>query len=98
MTSIDLQEIIQIAKNAGKSIMDIYNTEFIVEKKEDTSPLTAADRASHTVIVEGLKNLNPLIPVLSEEGKDTPYETRRSWELFWLSSRVFQPKNNVIDG
>lgn len=64
--------------------MEIYNGEITVEIKDDKSPLTAADKASHAVIVAGLQELTPDIPVLSEEGKDIPYEVRRNWRRFWL--------------
>jgi 3'(2'), 5'-bisphosphate nucleotidase len=44
--------------------------------------LTKADEVSHNIIVNGLKKYN--IPILSEEGKNIPYEERKNWKLFWL--------------
>ncbi len=80
-----LEKIIPIAVKAGETIMDIYHSaDFGVEMKSDNSPLTLADRASHDIIVEGLKKEFPGIPVLSEEGRDIPYEERKNWEKFWL--------------
>ncbi len=80
-----LSKIIPIAIKAGEAIMDIYHSaDFGVEMKSDNSPLTLADRASHDIIVKGLKKEFPDIPVLSEEGKDIPYEERKNWEKFWL--------------
>lgn len=38
-----------------------------VVSKADNSPVTAADIAAHTVIMDGLRTLTPDIPVLSEE-------------------------------
>ncbi len=55
-----------------------------VSYKADNSPLTAADLASHEIIVAGLAALAPDIPLLSEEGAERPYSTRRDWDLFWL--------------
>jgi 3'(2'), 5'-bisphosphate nucleotidase len=46
--------------------------------------LTAADLASHDVIVRGLHRIAPEWPVLSEESEGTPYEQRRAWPVFWL--------------
>lgn len=77
--------LLDIATQAGKAIMEIYNSEdFGVETKADDSPLTIADKASNEVIEAGLHELNPEIPILSEEGKDIPFETRSKWSSFWL--------------
>lgn len=77
-----LSQIAQTAMLAGKAILEIYNTDFDVEKKSDQSPLTAADKAAHEVIVEGLTSTQ--LPVLSEEGKNIVFEERNQWEAFWM--------------
>ena len=71
------------AFDAGLAILETYNSGFDVEYKADNSPLTTADRASNAIIMERLQTLWS-IPVLSEESRQVPYETRREWELFWL--------------
>ena len=63
--------------------MDVYRSDFSVELKQDQSPLTVADRRSHEILSSYLHEHYPF-PVLSEEGKDIPYEERRNWERFWL--------------
>jgi len=73
-----------IARAAGDEILRVYRGEIEVEMKDDRSPLTAADRASHAVIERGLRGHFPEIPVLSEEGRDIPYTERRHWQRFWL--------------
>ncbi|WKZ17561.1 MAG: 3'(2'),5'-bisphosphate nucleotidase CysQ [Candidatus Jettenia sp. CY-1] len=77
------------AKEAGDAILEVYNSNFSVEKKEDNSPLTIADKRSHEIIakhVSQLTNQKAYITghILSEEGKDIPYEERKNWEYFWL--------------
>lgn len=78
------------AEEAGKAILDVYETGLIVAgKKYDGSPLTIADQRSHEIITRCLKNRlgsggNYQFPVLSEEGKDIGYEERERWEYFWL--------------
>ena len=67
----DMKKIIAIAKQAGEKIMQIYQKDFSVEYKEDQSPLTEADLASHHLICGELSKLYPDIPVLSEESADT---------------------------
>ena len=82
---IDIEIVCKISKQAGSAIMEIYGTEnFSIEYKDDNSPLTAADKASHEVIMSGLKKHFPDIPILSEEGADIPYAVRKEWQRFWL--------------
>ena len=82
---VDLEKIVDIALEAGNAIMEIYNSDnFYVEIKSDNSPLTRADKTSHEIIKEKLLSFYPDIPVLSEEGKEIPYDERKNWKLFWL--------------
>lgn len=84
LSSIDIIDIIQTAKEAGEKILEVYRSPFDIKNKEDNSPLTMADCLSHKVISERLRDLYPAIPILSEEGRDISYETRRKWQCFWL--------------
>jgi 3'(2'), 5'-bisphosphate nucleotidase len=87
MVQINIQRIIDITLEAGKAILDIYDHEElfnVVDYKSDDSPLTLADKKSHEVISQKLKEIYPEIPVLSEEGKSIPYEVRKGWNQFWL--------------
>ncbi|MBT8141257.1 MAG: 3'(2'),5'-bisphosphate nucleotidase CysQ, partial [Gammaproteobacteria bacterium] len=62
-----LEKVIQLSQRAGAAIMQVYARDFSVETKQDTSPLTEADLAAHALIVQGLGDITPHIPVLSEE-------------------------------
>jgi 3'(2'), 5'-bisphosphate nucleotidase len=78
-----VNKIINTALEAGKAILDIYNSKnYEVESKADDSPLTTADLASNSIINDNLKPLG--LPILSEENKQIPYEDRRHWTEFWL--------------
>ncbi|KIO36005.1 3'(2'),5'-bisphosphate nucleotidase CysQ [Shewanella sp. cp20] len=80
-----LGELVEIAKAAGEAIMQVYASEQMdIQAKADDSPVTAADLASHKVIVEALARLTPEIPVMSEEAADIPWETRKQWQQYWL--------------
>lgn len=79
-----LPAVIDIARRAADAILQVYDSEFAVEHKDDRSPLTAADRAAHEVIVAGLAALAPQWPVLSEEAASAPYAQRRAWQRYWL--------------
>ncbi|MGM0530966.1 MAG: 3'(2'),5'-bisphosphate nucleotidase CysQ [Bacteroidota bacterium] len=71
------------ALQAGKVINEVYREKnFEVESKADESPLTLADRKSHEIIMSYLNQTD--YPILSEEGKDIPYEERSAWNHFWL--------------
>ena len=74
---------IQASIAAGNAINEVYHSEdFGVEYKSDKSPLTLADQKSHEIIMNVLTEFE--IPILSEEGKDTPYAQRKDWERFWV--------------
>ena len=80
-----LEPVAALAVEAGDRILDVYNSdEFSVQEKDDRSPLTAADLASHNTIVDGLAALTPGIPVLSEESASLPYSERAAWQQYWL--------------
>ena len=79
-----LPSLIEIARQAADEILKVYETDFDVADKDDKSPLTAADMASHRAIVRGLEELTPDIPILSEESAAAPYEERKSWQRYWL--------------
>ena len=76
------------AKRAGEAILEVYGSDFEVEQKDDKSPLTLADKRSHEIIMDVLGQTitvnNSTVPVLSEEGKEIPYDERKKWEYFWL--------------
>ncbi|WP_029406891.1 3'(2'),5'-bisphosphate nucleotidase CysQ [Thiomicrorhabdus sp. Milos-T2] len=99
LEKINVQEIITLAKQAGEAIMAVYEKDFEVEFKTDQSPLTEADKAAHHIIEQGLLKLDQQngtqIPILSEEGKNIPYETRKNWEYFWLVDPVDGTKEFV---
>jgi 3'(2'), 5'-bisphosphate nucleotidase len=83
---IDIKRILAIAIEAGKAIMEIYNDpdrDFETTLKSDDSPLTAADRVSHDIIVDALQSYSNEIPIISEEGKSLPFSERSHWEYFW---------------
>ena len=79
-----LTEVRQIAYEAGRNIMEIYERGFSVEEKADHTPVTEADFAAHRVILNGLQALTPDIPILSEECSPPPYHERACWPRYWL--------------
>jgi 3'(2'), 5'-bisphosphate nucleotidase len=99
LNQIDIQDIVTIAKEAGKAIMQVYKQDFEVEYKQDSSPLTLADKKANDIIEAGLNKLSVNLPILSEEGNDIPYKDRKEWEYFWLvdpldGTKEFVKKND----
>lgn len=78
-----INPILQIAKEAGGIIMRHYSADSInVERKDDHSPVTIADKDANDYIVGKLTALTPDIPIISEEGINEP--TRADQRHFWL--------------
>ena len=73
---------IKAAYQGGLEILEVYNSDFTVEHKDDKSPLTLADKRAHLKIVEYLETTE--IPILSEEGRSIPFDERSSWRRFWM--------------
>ncbi len=80
-----LEQLISIAETAGSLILDVYNKDdFGVKMKDDNSPLTEADRKSHSYIIGELAENFSGIPILSEEGEGIDYTERRYWKEYFL--------------
>ncbi len=79
-----IDPVVAIAVEAGKAILEVYASDFEVQAKDDESPLTQADMASHHIILSGLGELTPDIPILSEESGLPDYEERCRWNPYWL--------------
>jgi 3'(2'), 5'-bisphosphate nucleotidase len=79
-----LQRIAAIARDAGEAILVVYGEDFEVERKQDHSPVTAADLAAQRVITAGLAALDEVFPVISEEARAAPWSQRREWQRYWL--------------
>jgi len=75
-----LETIIDTITKAGDKILEVYESNFQVEKKDDNSPITKADLESNKIIKESL--LQTRIPILSEE--DTDDKSRMDSEKVWI--------------
>ncbi|MCL6216750.1 3'(2'),5'-bisphosphate nucleotidase CysQ [Zunongwangia pacifica] len=74
---------LQACFKASEAVMNIYKKDdFGVQWKVDDSPLTKADLEAHNIIKMELSQTG--LPILSEEGRDIPFEERKSWETLWI--------------
>jgi len=68
---------IAVALKAGEAILSVTDANASVEHKQDGSPLTAADKASHQTILAALERT--AINIVSEEGNDLQMDVTRYW-------------------
>lgn len=78
------QEALTIARQAGDRIVEVYGGDFQVAYKSDQTPVTTADMAAHDIILAQLQELDPKLPVLSEESDAVSFEERYQWDTYWL--------------
>ena len=96
--SQNLKLAIDAAIQAGKKIIEIYNSDdFNLEYKLDDSPLTVADTASNKIIENILEASN--ISILSEEGNILDFNNRKNLKHLWVvdpldGTKEFIKKNN----
>ena len=78
--------LVSISKEAASILLEFYieSSELAINRKEDSSPVTAADLASHELISDALRNLTPDIPVLSEESVAGELSDRLAWPVCWM--------------
>nr|WP_321221288.1 3'(2'),5'-bisphosphate nucleotidase CysQ [uncultured Psychroserpens sp.] len=82
----NLEIAIEACLKAGEVIMQVYDTAFDVEYKNDKSPLTEADKKANDVINSFLEPTT--IPIISEENKQTDYDVRKTWSTCWVVDPV----------
>ena len=75
-----LETTIDAITRAGDKILEIYESDFQVEKKDDNSPITKADLESNKIIKESLLQIG--IPILSEEDADD--KSRTDSDKVWI--------------
>ena len=88
-----LYTAIEASLKAGKVIMEVYDTAFAVEIKDDKSPLTEADKRANDIINSFL--IPTKIPIISEENKQTDYDIRKTWDTCWIVDPVDGTKEFV---
>lgn len=85
MTDLKTDAIIGLCEKAASAVLEIYATgNANIRDKKDSSPLTDADLLSNRIITDGLKDLYPDIPVISEENKIISHKIRKTWKYCWL--------------
>jgi 3'(2'), 5'-bisphosphate nucleotidase len=87
MVAADLRlAVIDLARQAGRATMPYYDGTLAAEvrEKDNRTPVTLADEVAHDILVEGLQQIDPGTPVISEEAEAASFDHRRAWRRFWL--------------
>lgn len=84
----DTAAVVNLIKQAGSAVMEIYRQDFAVYEKEDASPVTEADITAEKIIFDGLKELTPDIPVVGEEHVAAGEAADLTQKYFWLVDPV----------
>lgn len=79
-----IADVVAIARNAGRKILELYGSEVDVTSKDDDTPLTTADLAANQLIIDSLRALDPTLPILTEESCGIPFSERFEWDTYWL--------------
>lgn len=59
--------LLSLSVSAGSEILSVYGEDFSAETKSDGSPVTVADERAEAVILAGLAEAFPSVPVVAEE-------------------------------
>ena len=79
------EQIGEIARRAGRIIMDIYKTDFDVESKDDSSPVTKADQEAEDLIFRAIREgITSEFPMVGEEAASAGNVPDVSGHTFWL--------------
>ena len=94
--STQLTLAVELARTAGRHIMDIYHTDFEVAYKGVSDPVTEADRRANDLIVKGIRQQFPDDLIVAEESPppEKSQETRFVWYVDPLDgTKEFIAKN-----
>lgn len=68
MLDRELVEAVKVAREAGSILLDIYGTDFAVEQKGPSDPVTEADRQVNALLVSRIRDTFPSDGIVAEEG------------------------------
>lgn len=93
-----LDVLLEIARDASRVVLEVYETAFRVEYKSPRDPVTQADARANALIVAELANAFPGVPCVAEESRPEEFaEFRRSERVFFVDpldgTREFVDRN-----
>lgn len=79
-----IEALLPTLLEAGRAVMNVFESDFAVYEKSDASPVTDADARGEEIITRALVSLTPDVPVVGEEAKDAGTAPDISGGAFWL--------------
>lgn len=80
-----VEPLVKLAGDAGQAILEVYDADEQGERvKADSSPVTEADLRAEALILRGLAELTPDIPVVAEESVAAGRTPTDIGDRFWL--------------
>lgn len=79
-----LPALLELVERAGALVMEHYAGPVPVTNKADRSPVTAADEAAEALILSGLAELTPGLPIVAEEAVAAGRVPQVGAGPFWL--------------
>ena len=80
-----VEQVGEIARRAGRTIMEVYETDFDVDIKGDASPVTKADRDAEELIIRAIREgITADFPLVGEESVAAGHIPDIKGTPFWL--------------
>ncbi|MCG8511760.1 MAG: 3'(2'),5'-bisphosphate nucleotidase CysQ, partial [Rhodospirillales bacterium] len=80
-----IKQVCELATRAGKEIMEAYESDFAVEAKDDSSPVTEADRRAEALITKAIREeITDVFPIVGEEAVSEGRIPEVMGQPFWL--------------
>lgn len=82
-----LPAVLALSRQAGLATLPYFHREKEMQQqqKQDHSVLTQADLISDAIVREKLQQIEPAIPILTEETvSQFPWSVRQQWTTYWL--------------
>jgi 3'(2'), 5'-bisphosphate nucleotidase len=94
-----IDQVRDLAQRAGLEVMAVFNSNFTVDSKEDSSPVTEADRRAETLITNAIRtDITDAILIVGEEAASTGIAPEVKGGPFWLIDPLDGTKEFVKRG
>lgn len=93
-----LDDAINIAKEAGQYLKEMFSSDFNIEHKGSSDLVTDADYGAESIIIKKIKSIYPECSILSEEAGEINQESRYKWIVDPLDGTINFSKGIPIFG
>ena len=90
--------LLSSAESAGKAILGIRSRGFVVDMKDDASPVTEADRIAESIIIADIAKVSPAFPIVAEEKISSGDIPELNNSPFWLVDALDGTKEFIKNG